>query len=83
MLKKGVVIVVRIPDRVIDYIEHGNLGFDKIENVVLDEADEMLKWACKDIETILANTPYQRQTLLFSDTISKKINKLLIIIKNT
>ena len=77
VLKKGVHVVVGTPGRVIDHIERGNLELIGIESVVLDEADEMLEMGFReDIETILAKTPHQRQTLLFSATIPKEIQNI-------
>jgi ATP-dependent RNA helicase DeaD len=77
VLKKGVHIVVGTPGRVIDHIERGNLDLIGIESVVLDEADEMLEMGFReDIETILANTPHQRQTMLFSATIPQEIKRI-------
>lgn len=77
VLKKGVHVVVGTPGRVIDHIERGNLDLIGIETVVLDEADEMLEMGFRqDIETILSNTPHQRQTLLFSATIPSEIKQI-------
>ncbi|WP_406534328.1 DEAD/DEAH box helicase [Methanobrevibacter sp.] len=77
VLKKGVHVVVGTPGRVIDHIERGNLELIGIESVVLDEADEMLEMGFReDIERILADTPNQRQTLLFSATMPKEIRDL-------
>ena len=77
VLKKGVHVVVGTPGRVIDHIERGNLELIGIESVVLDEADEMLEMGFREyIETILANTPHQRQTLLFSATIPQEIRNI-------
>ena len=77
VLKKGVHVVVGTPGRVIDHIERQNLDLIGIESVVLDEADEMLEMGFReDIETILANTPRQRQTLLFSATIPQEIRQI-------
>lgn len=77
VLKKGVHIVVGTPGRVIDHIERGNLDLIGVESVVLDEADEMLDMGFRvDIETILKNTPRQRQTLLFSATMPVEIRKI-------
>ena len=74
VLKKGVHVVVGTPGRVIDHIERGNLDLIGIESVVLDEADEMLEMGFReDIERILADTPCQRQTLLFSATIPAEV----------
>ena len=77
VLKKGVHVVVGTPGRVIDHIQKGNLDLIGVESVVLDEADEMLDMGFRDdIETILKNTPHQRQTLLFSATIPSEIKKI-------
>ena len=77
VLKKGVHIVVGTPGRVIDHIERGNLDLIGVETVVLDEADEMLDMGFRDdIELILKNTNFKRQTLLFSATIPPEIKKI-------
>lgn len=77
VLKKGVHVVVGTPGRVIDHINRGNLELIGVESVVLDEADEMLEMGFReDIETILAKTPRQRQTLLFSATIPEEIKQI-------
>ena len=77
VLKKGVHVVVGTPGRVIDHIERENLDLICIESVVLDEADEMLEMGFReDIETILAKTSIQRQTLLFSATIPEEIKSI-------
>ena len=77
VLKKGVHVVVGTPGRVIDHIQRGNLDLIGIESVVLDEADEMLEMGFReDIETILEKTPVQRQTLLFSATISSEVRNI-------
>jgi ATP-dependent RNA helicase DeaD len=77
VLKKGVHVVVGTPGRVIDHIERGNLELIGIESVVLDEADEMLEMGFReDIEKILAGTPVQRQTLLFSATMPDEIRHI-------
>ena len=77
VLKKGVHIVVGTPGRVIDHIERGNLDLIGVETVVLDEADEMLEMGFReDIEFILASTPRQRQTMLFSATIPPEIRQI-------
>jgi ATP-dependent RNA helicase DeaD len=76
-LKHGVDIVVGTPGRLIDLINRGILELDHVRTVVLDEADEMLSMGfIEDIETILAETPAERQTALFSATISTPIRRL-------
>ncbi len=73
-LKKGVHIVVGTPGRVMDHMERKTLKFNEVRMMVLDEADEMLDMGFReDIESILAEMPEDRQTILFSATMSKPI----------
>ena len=73
-LKKGAHIVIGTPGRTKDMIRRKKLKLQNIERVILDEADEMLTMGFKeDMEEILASTPENKQTLLFSATMSKKI----------
>lgn len=73
-LQRGINIVVGTPGRVIDLINRRILSLAEIKIVVLDEADEMLDMGfLDDIETILKETPSERQTLLFSATIPPQI----------
>jgi len=73
-LKIGAQIVVGTPGRVMDLIERKALKLDFVNYVVLDEADEMLDMGFReDIETILESVPDERQTVLFSATMSKPI----------
>jgi ATP-dependent RNA helicase DeaD len=73
-LKIGAQIVVGTPGRVMDLIERKALKLDFVNYVVLDEADEMLDMGFReDIETILESVPEERQTVLFSATMSKPI----------
>ncbi len=76
-LKKGVDIVVGTPGRLIDLMNRGVLKLGELKTLVLDEADEMLSMGfVEDIEAILANTPEDRQTALFSATMPKEIRRL-------
>ena len=76
-LRRGVDIVVATPGRALDLIDRGALRLDRIRTVVLDEADEMLEMGfIEDIESILSKTPRERQTVLFSATMPKRINAL-------
>jgi ATP-dependent RNA helicase DeaD len=76
-LKRGVDIVVGTPGRLIDLLNRGILELSQVRTVVLDEADEMLSMGfIEDIETILAATPAERQTALFSATISNQVRRL-------
>jgi len=73
-LKKGCQIVVGTPGRVYDLIKRKILKVSAIEWLVLDEADEMLSMGFeKELTAILEETPKERQTLLFSATMPKKI----------
>ena len=74
LLKKGVKIIVGTPGRVMDHMRRKTLKLNDIKMVVLDEADEMLNMGFEeDINTILAETPEERQTILFSATMNTKI----------
>jgi len=76
-LRRGVDIVVGTPGRLIDLINRGVLDLSAVRTVVLDEADEMLSMGfIEDIETILASTPAERQTALFSATMPSPIRRL-------
>nr|WP_232216107.1 DEAD/DEAH box helicase [Promicromonospora sukumoe] len=68
-LKSGVDVVVGTPGRMIDLLNQGHLTLLRAATVVLDEADEMLDLGfLPDVEKILARTPAQRHTMLFSAT---------------
>jgi ATP-dependent RNA helicase DeaD len=76
-LKSGTQIVVGTPGRVIDLINRKSLRLNDIEFVILDEADEMLNMGFKDdLDTILAETPNEKQTLLFSATMPKEVMRI-------
>ena len=76
-LGSGVDVVVGTPGRVLDHLNRGSLTLDQLQTVVLDEADEMLDMGfAEDLEAIMAATPVQRQTLLFSATIPARVEKL-------
>ena len=73
-LKRGANIVVGTPGRVMDHMRRRTLKFESLRTVVLDEADEMLNMGFReDIETILADVPEDRQTVLFSATMPPEI----------
>ena len=77
-LKRGVQFVVGTPGRVIDLMEQGELNPDNITTLILDEADEMLDMGFQeDIDRVVALLPQERQTLLFSATMSPAIRKLV------
>ncbi|MBN2595453.1 MAG: DEAD/DEAH box helicase [Marinifilaceae bacterium] len=73
-LDRGAQIVVGTPGRTLDLIKRKKLKVEKIQWVVLDEADEMLSMGFKDdLDAILENSPKEKQTLLFSATMPKEI----------
>ncbi len=73
-LERGIDVVVATPGRALDHIRRGTLALEGLAIVVLDEADEMLDMGfAEDIESILAETPSGRQTLLFSATLPPRI----------
>ena len=76
-LNSGSQIVVGTPGRVIDLIKRKKLKLQHIDLVVLDEADEMLNMGFKeDLDIILAETPEEKQTLLFSATMPKEVMRI-------
>ena len=76
-IKRGVQIVTATPGRLIDLIERKAINLEKIQYVVLDEADEMLNMGFQDdIEFILQNTPNRESTWLFSATMPPEIKKV-------
>jgi ATP-dependent RNA helicase DeaD len=76
-LARGAHVVVATPGRLRDHIMRGSIDLTNIRAVVLDEADEMLDLGFReDLEFILGETPEERQTLLFSATVSGSIAAL-------
>ena len=77
MLKSGVHIIVATPGRLIDLMERKVAKLDTIGNVVMDEADEMLNMGFTDsINSILEKVPEDRNTLMFSATMSPEISRI-------
>jgi ATP-dependent RNA helicase DeaD len=76
-LKRGTHIVVATPGRLIDLIERKAIQLEKIQYIVLDEADEMLNMGFReDIEFILKNTPARESTWLFSATMPAEVKQV-------
>ena len=73
-LERGAQIVVGTPGRTLDLIKRKKLKVERIQWLVLDEADEMLSMGFKDdLDAILENSPEEKQTLLFSAPCQKKL----------
>ena len=76
-IKHGVQIVVATPGRLVDLINRGVMELSQVNNVVLDEADEMLNMGFSDsINAIFEQLPEDRNTLLFSATMSREVEKV-------
>lgn len=76
-LRKGAQIIVATPGRLIDLMKRGVAKLDTVNNVVLDEADEMLNMGFSEsINAIFEGIPSDRNTLLFSATMSREIEKI-------
>jgi ATP-dependent RNA helicase RhlE len=76
-LRRGVSVVIATPGRLLDHVERGAIDFAYLETLVLDEADRMLDmgfWPA--IQRLLSKLPVERQTLLFSATMSSAIEKI-------
>ena len=76
-LRDGVDVVVATPGRLIDHMERGNVRFDDLEVLVLDEADRMLDMGfAPQINRVVSAMPPYRQTLLFSATMPPEVEAL-------
>ena len=76
-LRKGVQIIVATPGRLNDLINRGKVDFSGVRIAVFDEADEMLQMGFQDeLNAILAQTPSEKNTLLFSATMSKEVKAI-------
>ncbi|MBM9499909.1 DEAD/DEAH box helicase [Leptospira sp. 201903071] len=77
-LRKNPQIVIATPGRMMDHMRRGSLRLDEIKIVVLDEADEMLDMGFRDdMEIILKDTPAERQTIMFSATMTDDILNMM------
>lgn len=76
-LEKGIDVLVTTPGRMFDLVSQGYIHLDRVQMLVLDEADHMLDLGfIKDIRDLIRFLPKQRQTLFFSATINEKIKTL-------
>lgn len=76
-LKRGPQVIVGTPGRLLDHLNRGTLKLDNIKAMVLDEADEMLRMGfIEDVETMMAATPKDKQTALFSATMPDAIKRI-------
>lgn len=76
-LKAGTQVVIGTPGRVMDHMRRRTVNFEGVNMVILDEADEMLNMGFRDdIETILKETPAERQTIMFSATMPRAIQDI-------
>lgn len=76
-LKNGIHLVIATPGRLLDHMRRGTINLGKLQTLVLDEADEMLRMGfLNDIESIVLGTPKTRQTMLFSATIPNDVRSL-------
>jgi ATP-dependent RNA helicase RhlE len=82
-LRRGVSVVVATPGRLFDHIERGTVNLSKIDTLILDEADRMLDMGfLPAIRKIIARIPQERQTMLFSATMSAPVKELARSIMN-
>ncbi|KZL92141.1 DEAD/DEAH box helicase [Clostridium magnum] len=77
VLKQRVHIIVSTPGRILDHIGRGNIDLSKVNTVIIDEADQMFDMGfINDVEAIVDKTPSNRQMMLFSATISEKVERI-------
>ncbi|TWJ19805.1 DEAD/DEAH box helicase [Geobacter argillaceus] len=77
LLSGPVDIIVATPGRLVDHLDRGSIKFDRLEMLVLDEADRMLDMGfSEDVERIVGSAPEKRQTLMFTATMDNTVDKL-------
>lgn len=82
-LRRGVSVIIATPGRLLDHIRRGTVRLSKVDTLILDEADRMLDMGfLPAIRDILKEVPKERQTLLFSATVSDSIKTLAYSIMN-
>ncbi|MCR4583355.1 MAG: DEAD/DEAH box helicase [Prevotella sp.] len=76
-LKKGVQIIVATPGRLVDLMHRGYVHLEQVENIVLDEADEMLNMGfSENINEIFESLPDNHSTLMFSATMGREVERI-------
>lgn len=77
LLSAPVDIIVATPGRLLDHLERGSIRLDRLETLILDEADRMLDMGfSEDMEKIVSRAPSNRQTLMFTATMDSSVLKL-------
>ncbi|WP_124065892.1 DEAD/DEAH box helicase [Clostridium sp. E02] len=76
-LKDGTQVIIGTPGRVMDHMRRKTIKVENVQTVIMDEADEMLNMGfLEDMETILSQLPEDRQTVMFSATMSREIMEI-------
>ncbi|MFF0830795.1 DEAD/DEAH box helicase [Brevibacillus sp. NPDC003359] len=76
-LARKIQVVIATPGRLLDHLRRGTIDLSQVSMFVLDEADQMLHMGfLPEVEDIMANTPFEKQTLLFSATMSEQVQAL-------
>lgn len=76
-LKDNIHLIIATPGRLLDHLGRKTINLDNLKILVLDEADQMLHMGFKnEVESIIKQTPRNRQTLCFSATMNSQVNKL-------